>query len=55
MSTDAKPVKEIGVCPDCKVELKRVGHQPDGGKGRYKCMNTACRNNGWMNRYGEKR
>lgn len=47
--------KVNGNCPDCGTELKKVGHQPGGGKGRYKCMNTECPNNRWMNRYGESR
>lgn len=55
MSREPSTAKENGSCPDCGSELKRVGHQPDGGKGRYKCMNRGCSNNRWMNRYGEPR
>lgn len=48
-------LKEIGNCPDCGKQLRRIYHAPGKPKGRYKCMNIHCKNVRWMNRYGEDR
>lgn len=45
----------IGKCPSCGHELKKLGHQPGGDKGRYKCVNDACSDRRWFNRVGDVR
>lgn len=48
-------IKPMGNCPTCGHELKKLGHQPGGAKGRYKCVNQECRDRRWFNRSGEVR